>query len=815
MKNYCASYIKRYQEDLTIFFATFLIIFLVVFLGVFFTAKASTVGVSYKCHFHHFGWTDWVSDGALCNTSGQTRLMDGIQIRLNNATGDLGIRYRAYVQSVGWQDWVDGTQSGVTAGTTGALQMEAIQIKLTGSYSGLDVKYQTLVQNNGWQSVVSNGATSGTIEHNLWAEDIKINIASSIPPVSYYSLTLNAGTGGTVSGGGTYIAGSLKTISAKPNGGYSFSNWSGSSGCGGAISHLVSMDSNKLCKANFVITTLSPPSAPIVAISTTNTTSVWSWPAVTCATGNTARYQYRYSISPLGFVSNPEWNTTSGKSVSFTTSNENQTYIVAVRAECYDAVSSSSWSDTSSASYFRAAASQMKSYNVMNYGAKGDGVTNDAPAIQKAFNAADAANGGTVLLPSGHTYLVASGWNMPAIKTNDWLGQNSPKVHRTGTITVSGYGATIKYAKNIGRVSWMQSGYPASVWTTFGDLVIEGVTIDNNFAESPGELGRILWLHDANVENVTVRGVTMKNVSSRTAYNSPDSLCGVFIKENFSTPNPGHRAFQRNITITDSNISAQEKPIFIGSDGYGEKTYGYGDSPMVVDNIDIERVHTDNTGHIGTGIHLGSYASGGKAKVIDSSATNSSDNLIEIDAFNDVTVQNVKLSKAQSGIGFTWFSFPYLSTTPTYRIYNVTYSGGNSPYWPLTVANMPAARRNSEGTVFLGAVSGSGGSNLLSRSWGNMIMKGADLTNGEVNAFSIAQPAVKYGGAFASVDIENVNITNIDSQKVGGPLVYVKQLGNTKLPLTLHNINYRTSTNGSYQPLPDSFMTLTGPYTRS
>jgi hypothetical protein len=114
----------------------------------------------------------------------------------------------------------------------------------------------------------------------------------------------------------------------------------------------------------------------------------------------------------------------------------------------------------------------------------------------------------------------------------------------------------------------------------------------------------------------------------------------------------------------------------------------------------------------------------------------------------------------------------------------------------------------------LGAVSGSGGSNLLSRSWGNMIMKGADLTNGEVNTFGIAQPPVKYGGAFASVDIENVNITNIDSQKVGGPLLYVKQIGSTKLPLTLRNINYRTSTNGSYQSLPDSLMTLTGPYTR-
>lgn len=52
-----------------------------------------------------------------------------------------------------------------------------------------------------------------------------------------------------------------------------------------------------------------------------------------------------------------------------------------------------------------AAVAKQKTYNIADYGAVGDGKTNNAVALQKAIDAASNAGGGRVVVPSGATYL--------------------------------------------------------------------------------------------------------------------------------------------------------------------------------------------------------------------------------------------------------------------------------------------------------------------------------------------------------------------------------------------------------------------------
>jgi|GEM_PF-1188804 len=199
---------------------------------------------------------------------------------------------------------------------------------------------------NNW---TGDAGCSGTASHTI-TMNATISCTANFTYTSNYTLTLAAGTGGTVNSGGTYSPGSTPTITATPNTYYSFSSWTGDTGCSGVASHTINMNAAKSCTANFTATPIATPSAPTVTANTVGVTTTWSWGAASCP-GNTARYQYDYTYSPGGYDSG--WTAYASTSVPFTTSTEGQTYTVQVQAQCYNTATSSAWSVSGSDSYYR------------------------------------------------------------------------------------------------------------------------------------------------------------------------------------------------------------------------------------------------------------------------------------------------------------------------------------------------------------------------------------------------------------------------------------------------------------------------------
>lgn len=144
--------------------------------------------VSYKTHVQTFGWQGWKYNGDISGTSGQSKRLEGINIRLTNKQVDGGITYRTHVQSYGWQNWVC---DGAMAGTSGeSKRLESIQIYLTGDMAKhYDVYYRVHAQTYGWLGWVKNGEPAGTAGYSKRLEAIQIVLVGK-----------NAGNPGNVGG---------------------------------------------------------------------------------------------------------------------------------------------------------------------------------------------------------------------------------------------------------------------------------------------------------------------------------------------------------------------------------------------------------------------------------------------------------------------------------------------------------------------------------------------------------------------------------------------------------------------------------------
>ena len=136
--------------------------------------------VKYRTHVQNIRWQDYVADGTMSGTEGQSLRLEGISIDIDPSIGGW-IEYQTHVQNIGWQTFVS---NGTVSGTSGrSLRLEAIDITLIGAVERkYDVYYRTQVQNLGWLGWAKNDQYSGSTGFGYRLEGIEIKLVEKGGP---------------------------------------------------------------------------------------------------------------------------------------------------------------------------------------------------------------------------------------------------------------------------------------------------------------------------------------------------------------------------------------------------------------------------------------------------------------------------------------------------------------------------------------------------------------------------------------------------------------------------------------------------------
>jgi subtilisin family serine protease len=133
--------------------------------------------LNYTTHVQTYGWLEYVKDGALSGTVGQSKRLEAIKVHLQNTPYSGSITYSTHVQGIGW---LTNVSNGAVSGTLGqGMRMEAIKIQLTGEMANnYDVYYRVHAQSYGWLGWAKNGQVSGTSGLSKRLEAIEITLVS-------------------------------------------------------------------------------------------------------------------------------------------------------------------------------------------------------------------------------------------------------------------------------------------------------------------------------------------------------------------------------------------------------------------------------------------------------------------------------------------------------------------------------------------------------------------------------------------------------------------------------------------------------------
>lgn len=460
-------------------------------------------------------------------------------------------------------------------------------------------------------------------------------------------------------------------------------------------------------------------------------------------------------------------------------------------------------------------------FNVMDYGAHRDGVTTDHDHIQLAYNAARAhsAEGApsVVYFPPG-TYFISDNILLGTIRTNDWHtdpdGNDAPtavNVQQAGTIVFSGYGATIKYENKTARYSWLRMGsWPTELYTTYGNLAVEGFTIDNNWKAASGQCGYICWLTgEGNYDNFTFKDITTTDhIAPRLTDGQYPGAGGIYIHGDDESAGQAHYGYCTNIRIENCSIHAAGKSISILGAKYGSYVEN---EHYVYDNIHVVGGYMDNHEYYGSNIHLVQAAAGYRVSCVGVDCRDSADDGIEINNCNEVLVEDCHYEGNRQAVCLTWFAYPWKDTVPTTVLRGLTYGGQSGRYWTtdgssndLRSPMMPEVRGYMTNTTT---------ANCKGRSYGHFLIEDCDLEIGFVDDYNVARSPFTIGSN--SIPMESVTIKDCDVRSdgaLGADIIYVRQgaqLGRT-LPVTIQNVRHATSIGGALQKITADQVTLVG-----
>lgn len=133
--------------------------------------------VKYHTHIQTYGWENtWRQDGEMSGTNGQSKRLEGIEIKVEDTTLTGDVEYQTHVQTYGWEkNWA---KNGGMSGTSGqSKRLEGIRIRLTGELAAAyDIYYQVHVQSIGWLDWAANGEEAGTSGLSRRLEGIRIKL---------------------------------------------------------------------------------------------------------------------------------------------------------------------------------------------------------------------------------------------------------------------------------------------------------------------------------------------------------------------------------------------------------------------------------------------------------------------------------------------------------------------------------------------------------------------------------------------------------------------------------------------------------------